>query len=193
MPRRTIIFAILLILLSGAAVAIAAISENTGVAYGGTSTLTGPDGVCKKVTNNSPTGKQLYVPGSTPAEWQSFVSAAQNGQISGVTLGSCGCTLPWGGTLNDGQSVTAYQAASAPYGGCVSQTRRVRAECYRARTNTRAAPRVAVVRLSEGIAGTWALARRAVIRHAVRTAVRISPALMDTREREGRMPSASLS
>ena len=75
MPRRTITLAALLILLSGAAVAIAAISENTGVAYGGTSTLTGPDGVCKTVTNNSATGKQVYVPASTAAEWQSFVAS----------------------------------------------------------------------------------------------------------------------
>lgn len=36
---------------------------------------------------------------------------------------SCGCTLPWGGTINNGQSVTAYATSSVPYGGtCPSQT-----------------------------------------------------------------------
>jgi hypothetical protein len=74
-------------------VVFAAILDNTGVAYGGTSSLTGPTAgggtLCKKVTNNSPTGKQVYVPGSTPQEWQSFVSAAGSGQISGVSLGTC--------------------------------------------------------------------------------------------------------
>lgn len=63
----------------------AAVSENTGVSFGAASSLTGPDGVCKKVTNNSSTGKQIYVPGSTAAEWQSFVTRPP----SGVTLSAC--------------------------------------------------------------------------------------------------------
>jgi len=34
------------------------------------------------------------------------------------------CSLPWGGTITHGQSVTAYQSSSVPYGNsCVSQTR----------------------------------------------------------------------
>lgn len=34
------------------------------------------------------------------------------------------CTLPWGGTLAHGSSVTAYQTASVPYGSsCISQSR----------------------------------------------------------------------
>lgn len=34
------------------------------------------------------------------------------------------CSLPWGGTINSGQSTTAYQASSVPYGSsCTSQTR----------------------------------------------------------------------
>lgn len=115
--RIASILALSSILIAG--VALAAISENTGVALGGTVSLTGPDDVCKQVTNNSPTGMQVYVPGSTAAEWQSFVANPPGG----VTLASCGCALPWGGTLSEGQSVTAYQTDAAPYGGCVSETR----------------------------------------------------------------------
>jgi len=34
------------------------------------------------------------------------------------------CTLPWGGTISNGQSVTAYQNSSVPFGSsCVSQVR----------------------------------------------------------------------
>lgn len=97
MPRRTLALA-LLILLSGATIAVAAISENTGVAYGGTSSLTGPDGVCKMVTNNSATGKQVYVPGSTAAEWQSFVANPPQG----VTLAACTMTCASGGVIVGG-------------------------------------------------------------------------------------------
>lgn len=43
------------------------------------------------------------------------------------TAGSCGgasCPLPWGGSINDGQSVTAWLASSVPCGSsCSSQTR----------------------------------------------------------------------
>lgn len=113
MPRRTIILATLLILLSGAVVAIAAISENTGVALSASVSLTGPDGVCMMVTNASPTGKQVYVPGSTAAEWQSFVANPP----AGVTLAACGwqsgqtCSGPillgmtWVGTKAECQAV----------------------------------------------------------------------------------------
>lgn len=42
---------------------------------------------------------------------------------SATTLGGT-CNLPWGGTINNGQSVTAYQAASVACGQtCASQTR----------------------------------------------------------------------
>src|SRR5688572_22735883 len=34
------------------------------------------------------------------------------------------CSLPWGGSIVHGASVTAYQASTVPYGSsCVSQTR----------------------------------------------------------------------
>lgn len=41
-----------------------------------------------------------------------------------TTLPSVACTLPWGGTIPSGQSVTAFQAASVPSNqSCVSQSR----------------------------------------------------------------------
>lgn len=84
-PSRRIVSILALSSVLIAGVAVAAISENTGVPYGGTVSLTGPDGVCKKVTNTSPTGLQLYVPGNTTAEWQSFIA----NKPSGVTFASC--------------------------------------------------------------------------------------------------------
>lgn len=53
----------------------------------------------------------------TSAEWTSF----QTNPPSGIMVGSCGCTAPWGATVNEGQSVTAYQASSAHT--CASQVR----------------------------------------------------------------------
>lgn len=61
------------------------------------------------------------------------VRSCSNGSLSGSSAYSkrncpaaaaCGCTLPWGGSINEGQSVTAYQYPSIPYGGsCIPQTR----------------------------------------------------------------------
>ncbi|MFA6383333.1 MAG: hypothetical protein WCX17_02830 [Parcubacteria group bacterium] len=40
------------------------------------------------------------------------------------SVAACSCNLPWGGTLANGSSVTAYQASSVPCGSsCSSQTR----------------------------------------------------------------------
>jgi hypothetical protein len=51
-----------------------------------TQTITGPDGVCKKVTNESVVGLSVYVPTSTVAEWQSFTDHPP----TGVTIGCVG-------------------------------------------------------------------------------------------------------
>lgn len=53
--------------------------------------ITGPDGVCKKVTNNSGTGLSEYIPTATVAEWQSFVANPP----AGVTLSACTYTWTW--------------------------------------------------------------------------------------------------
>jgi hypothetical protein len=50
--------------------------------------------------------------------------AASNVTNVAVTCTGNPCTLPWGGSINHGQSVTAYQSSSVVCGGsCVSQTR----------------------------------------------------------------------
>lgn len=57
--------------------------------------------------------------------------ACTNGSLSGsygfqvCAVGApASCALPWGGTLDHGQTATAYQAASVPFGStCTSQTR----------------------------------------------------------------------
>ena len=53
-----------------------------------------------------------------------------NGSLSGsygnssCSVAACGCTLPWGGSISNGQSVTAYQTSSVSCGSsCNSQTR----------------------------------------------------------------------
>lgn len=47
--------------------------------------ITGPDGVCKKVTNNSATNLSEYIPTASVAEWQSFVTHPP----VGVALATC--------------------------------------------------------------------------------------------------------
>ncbi len=51
--------------------------------------ITGPDSVCKKVTNASATGLSEYIPTASTAEWQSFVAHPP----TGVTVTACGETL----------------------------------------------------------------------------------------------------
>ena len=48
-------------------------------------TITGPDGVCKIITNNSGTSLTEYVPTASVAEWQSFVVHPP----AGVSLNAC--------------------------------------------------------------------------------------------------------
>jgi hypothetical protein len=50
--------------------------------------ITGPDGVCKKVTNASATGLSEYIPTTSVGEWQSFAAHPP----AGVTLASCAAT-----------------------------------------------------------------------------------------------------
>lgn len=72
--------------------------QEPSVGYGATTPITGPDGVCKAVTNNSPTGLALMVPSVIESEWQQFIATTStvdnilpNGPV-GVTIASCGCT-----------------------------------------------------------------------------------------------------
>jgi hypothetical protein len=107
------------LLVSALLLAIAGVifaSDNYTVNNGANATITA-HAECRTVTNNSATGASAYVPTQTSVEWQSFIAHPP----AGVTVSSCGCALPWGGTLPEGASVTAYQAASGPT--CVSETR----------------------------------------------------------------------
>ena len=60
-------------------------SDGSSVATTATQTITA-FGVCKKITNSSPTAKTVYVPTQSAAEWSSFYTNPP----AGVTAGSCG-------------------------------------------------------------------------------------------------------
>lgn len=79
--------------------------------------VTGPNSVCKVITNTAANGVSEYIPTASVAEWQSFLAHPP----AGVSLGICTCALPWGGTINDGSSVTAYLNSSGST--CPSETR----------------------------------------------------------------------
>lgn len=50
--------------------------------------ITGPDNVCKKVTNAS--GTDIFVPIKTVGEWQAFLAAAAGANLPGISLSECG-------------------------------------------------------------------------------------------------------
>lgn len=49
-------------------------------------TITGPDSVCRIITNASPSSKSLYIPTQSVSEWQSFLTHLP----TGVNVGPCG-------------------------------------------------------------------------------------------------------
>jgi hypothetical protein len=69
-------------------------------------------GVCKKVTNSHASGLSLMVPTGSASEWYTGGNSFIQHPPPGVTLAVCTCSLPWGGSINDGSSTTAYQASS---------------------------------------------------------------------------------
>lgn len=86
----------------------------TGAFTCSASAASGPDGVSRNVSDSTApsVGSATFSCGN--GNWE---------QVSGSCSGAR-CALPWGGTINDGQSVTAYKTASAPFGlTCQSQTR----------------------------------------------------------------------
>src|SRR3989344_3242542 len=78
---RIAVFAIILF----AFAAVLAASASSTVNFGPNQSITAFSN-CKKVTNNSATGLNVYVPTQSGAEWQSFYMNPP----SGVTIGSCG-------------------------------------------------------------------------------------------------------
>lgn len=108
---------ITLILLSFALILEA--SDSTSVSYGGNAIITAFS-TCRSVTNNSSTGLSVYVPTVSDAEWASFYGSPP----SGVSASVCAsCNLPWGGSINHGESVTAYSTNSSTNCAAVSETR----------------------------------------------------------------------
>lgn len=100
------------ILLAGAAYIYA--SDGYTASYNTPVSITGPDSICKRVTNAN--ANSAYIPTASTAEWQSFY----NHPPSGVSLNACTCSLPWGGTISQGQSVTAYAVPSVNSGASCS-------------------------------------------------------------------------
>ena len=113
--KRAISILVFCGLFVGAAYVVA--SDGVTALLSTTIAITGPDSVCRKITNVSSTGLSEYVPTASVAEWQSFITKPP----LGVTLATCTCNIPWGGTLAEGSSVTAYLVPSAS--ACTSQSR----------------------------------------------------------------------
>ena len=116
--RRRTTFALLALIAATAGVSLLYASDGSSVARSATQTITA-FGSCRKITNASPTGKTVYVPTQSIAEWQSFYASPP----SGVSIASCDCAVPWGGAISDGQGVTAYASASVSGTQCTKQTR----------------------------------------------------------------------
>ena len=92
---------LIICLLLGLTSPIARASDGYALANGSTTDINA-HGVCRRVTNWS--GANQYVPVNAAAEWSSFYNTSH----AGVTIAGCTCNLPWGGTIADGGTVTAY-------------------------------------------------------------------------------------
>ncbi len=69
-------------------------------------------GYCALVTNS--TGKKLLVPTCASAEWTNFLTKAQAGSVSNVTLGCCQASGDSGGAIS--QTITSNGTFVLPYG-----------------------------------------------------------------------------
>ena len=85
MMKRAISFMISVVIAAGLGAVYANASDSITAAQGVAQMVTGPDAVCKNITNNSATGLSEYVPTQTAAEWQSFVASPP----AGVALAQC--------------------------------------------------------------------------------------------------------
>src|SRR3989344_4596462 len=84
LSRRTLAIFVVAACLLGFAVILEA-SDNSTVNFGANQSITAFS-TCKKVTNGSATGLNVYVPTQSDAEWASFYTNPP----SGITIGSCG-------------------------------------------------------------------------------------------------------
>lgn len=60
-------------------------SDSATIAYTTVQNITGPNSICKRITNSSGTGLSVYVPTTTTAEWTGFYGAPP----AGVTIATC--------------------------------------------------------------------------------------------------------
>lgn len=94
---------------SGAAYAIA--SDGVTALFNTAIAVTGPDAVCKSITNASPTGLTEYVPTASVAEWQSFVAHPP----TGVAVNACVTDLIVPNPTRAGRHIVADIATVARY------------------------------------------------------------------------------
>ena len=73
-------------------------------------------GEAKKVSNNS--GLEVFIPTALAEEWASFIIFYP----VGLSVAEPSCDLPWGGQIDEGESITAYSSSSA-CSSCISETR----------------------------------------------------------------------
>lgn len=77
--------------------------------------ITGPDGLCKKITNNHASGLSEYIPTTSVAEWKSFVASPP----PGVALAMCCAgTMMNGNCYYKGAGGQSCNAVCASHGGC---------------------------------------------------------------------------
>jgi hypothetical protein len=103
---------------SGSTCAIASAGNGCRIETGSTCTIVA-NGICKNISNLS-TSNAIFVSAqdAKPDDWQSWVANFATNAKS-----DCGCSFN-GTPVNHGDSITAYQTSSVPYGNtCVSQQR----------------------------------------------------------------------
>jgi len=112
---------IVLLLLASLLAIPANASDSSTVAPGATVSITGPDGVCRKVTNNNGSNS-LYVATTTTAEWENFIS-----NPGSASLATCAPPPPTGFAATGGNQsyivpagVTSIQVTLNGAGGGVS-------------------------------------------------------------------------
>lgn len=89
-------------------------SDGTTVASGGSQNITGPNSICKAITNGR--ANSIYIPTTTSAEWASFY--APGAVQTSITYGAC--PPPCAGYKYGGYCFYATAAAQSCTGVCAS-------------------------------------------------------------------------
>jgi hypothetical protein len=80
--------------------------------------------VCRRITNS--TGKNLCALTGTEDLWNKFRARVESNAVANVSMVACppaNCTAPWGATVNNGSSVTAYSTNLSANCASVSELR----------------------------------------------------------------------